>query len=83
MYIHKTDDNTFKTRKRAHDGHLIMDARKVGHPTIYANDLFHRLTGYGVVRAHHGAHGTAATENHRALRYAEDTFARMKGHKLT
>lgn len=81
MYIHRTDDNTFKTRKRAHEGHPIMDARKVGDPTMYANDLFHRLTGYGVVRAHHRAHGTPATEDHRALRYAEDTLARMKGRK--
>lgn len=80
MYIHKTDDMILETRKRANEGHLMMDATKIGYPMMYARDLFKRLTGHGAKHAEHGAHGTAMREAHRALRYAEDTFARMKGH---
>lgn len=82
MYIHKTDRMALTTRKGADGKYLAMNATNIGDPMTYANDLNKRLTGYGAIRAHHRRRGTEATEAHRALHYAEETFARMKGHKV-
>lgn len=82
MYIHERDPNIRRMRDGAIGEHARTDATKIGDPMTYAGDLANRLTGYGMVRARHRAHGAAvASEGARALCYAEYTFARMKGHK--